>query len=98
MAEKKGQDMAWQADTKMGFVLPDGYLGAIPTSDSQFSNGLYPRDVPPPTNALGAWLSQHGVTAVVVMDPVRSWFEPSLRDLGYVPTSEADGVSVWRPA
>ena len=38
------------------------------------------------------------MTAVVVMDPVRSYFEPSLRELGYAPVQEEDGVSVWRAA
>jgi hypothetical protein len=100
MAEKKAQDMAWQADTNMGFVLPDGFLGAIPDVDtSQFTNGLYPRgDRFSATSELGAWLSEHGVTAVVVMDPVRSYFEPSLRQLGYAPVQDGDGVSVWRAA
>jgi hypothetical protein len=100
MAEKKAQDMAWQAETNMGFVLPDGFLGAIPEVDSsQFANGLYPRDGRiPPASSLGTWLTEHGVTAVVVMDPVRSYFEPSLRKLGYAPVQEGDGVSVWRAA
>ena len=99
VGEKKAQDMAWQAETNMGFVLPDGFLGAIPALENEpFSNGLYPRGARAPTKSIGPWLTQHGVTAVVVMDPARSWIEPSLRELGYAPVQEGDGVSVWRTA
>ena len=95
-AEKKGQDMAWQADTGMAFRLPDGYIGAIPEPDpSSFSRGVFPRGKPN-AGALRRWLDAHGVTAIVVMDPVRSWFEPALRELGYAPVREGDDVSVWR--
>ena len=99
VGQKKAQDMAWQADTNMGFVLPDGYLGVIPSLEkTRFTNGLYPSGAGhAPTNAMGTWLTQSGVTAVVVLDQVRGWIEPSLRALGYTPVQEGDGVSVWRP-
>jgi len=83
----------------MSFVLPDGYIGAVPDSDpSMFKNGLYPRRVPPPIPQLEAWLTDRGVSAIVVMDEVRSWFEPTLREMGYAPVQAGDGVSVWRAA
>jgi hypothetical protein len=96
MAEKKAQDMAWQAETNMAFRLPDGYLGAIPEVDnSEFARGLYPPRKPH-ADVLRGWIAAHGVTAIIVMDSVRPWFEPLLGQLGYVPVQEGNGVSVWR--
>jgi hypothetical protein len=99
IAQKKAQDMASQAETDMWFRLPDGYLGAVPALEhSAFDNGVYAKPQPPPTKLLGIWMQERGVTAIVVMDEVRSWCEASLRELGYAPVYEGDGVSVWRTA
>jgi hypothetical protein len=97
--EKNGEEMAWQAETDFGFRLPNGYVGATPEGipESKTMRGVSLRNGPVPhEGTFRAWLAERDVTAIVMADVARPRFETVLRDVGFVPVYEADGVSVWR--
>jgi hypothetical protein len=96
-----GYEMAAQAESGFFFRMPQAYVGPYPEGVpiSPLRRGLWHgmgslSEPSPETTA--AWLTERGVTAVVVDNVARSEFEPLLRSVGLVPLFEGGGVSVWR--
>jgi hypothetical protein len=50
----------------------------------------------PHPNILSSWLTERGVTAIVMSDAARKRFEEVVSSIGFAPVYEGDGVSVWR--
>jgi hypothetical protein len=95
--------MAMQAASGFWFRMPEGYIGRLP-EDARIGPLARGLDVEgsgafvPHAADLARWLSEQGVTAVVVTDPARATFEPVVADAGFRTVFEGDGVSVWRSA
>jgi hypothetical protein len=101
ITDTNAQEMAWQAVAGFWFRMPGGYVGAIPAANdgSALKRGFSAQQGSVPgTYELSSWLTDNMVSAIVVADRARSKCEQVLRSVGWAPTHEGGGVSVWRSA
>jgi hypothetical protein len=55
------------------------------------------REDGPAPDVVRSWLTDKGVTAIVLGDLGRGAFEPLVRSIGFELVYQGGGVSVWRP-
>jgi hypothetical protein len=99
---EKGSEMLWQVSSDFWFDLAQGYIGPLPPAvdSGPIADGLHLRPVSylPTPSELSGWLTERGITAVVLDDGAVERYGELLRDAGLVPAFTGGGVSVWRTA
>jgi hypothetical protein len=102
ITERPGTELAWMAAGDFRYQVPQGYIGPIPPryEGQPLYRGLAVNQLNPyiPTPEMFAeWLTERGVTSVLLDDDAAWKFEPLLRSVGLVPVYDGDGLTVWRP-
>ena len=102
VTERPASELQWLAASGFWYQIPQAYIGPIlPEYEGQpiyrglAVNQLNPY-IPAPAD-FATWLTDHGVTAVLLDDDARWKFEPLLDAVGLHQVHQGDGVSVWRP-
>jgi len=99
---QRGDEMVWQERSDYWFRLAEGYLGPLPLEmrTGPLSHGLNVRKTglePVGPTELVSWMSQRGVSAIVVDDHALDAYRSLLTRSGMQPAYQGGGVSVWRP-
>ena len=102
ITERPGTELAWMAASGFRYQVPQGYVGPVPASyvGQPIYRGLAVVQLNPyvPTpKDFAAWLTERGVTAVLLDDDAAWKFAYLLHTVGLRQVHQGDGVSVWRP-
>jgi hypothetical protein len=98
--DSKGETLLWQAAAGFWFRVPAAYVGPSgPRGREPLHNGLwFEGGRPHAPDVVRSWLTDNGVTAIVLGDLGRGAFEPLVRSIGFELVYQGGGVSVWRPS
>ena len=102
ITERPGTELDWLAASDFWYRIPQGYIGPIPPAfqGDPLSRGLavIQRNPYIPTpEEFATWLTDRGVTALLLDDDAAWKFTPLLTSVGLEQVHQGDGVSVWRP-
>lgn len=102
ITERPGTELEWMASSGFWYQVPQGYVGPVPAAyeGQPLYRGLAVVQLNPyvPTpHDLAAWLTDRGVTAVLLDDDAAWKFAYLLQTVGLQQVHQGDGVSVWRP-
>ena len=102
ITERPGTELDWLAASDFWYRIPQGYIGPIPPEfqGDPLSRGLavVQRNPYIPTpDEFATWLTDRGVTALLLDDDAAWKFTPLLDSVGLEQVHQGDGVSVWRP-
>ncbi len=102
ITERPGTELAWMAASNFWYQVPQGYVGPVPVAyeGQPLFRGLAVVQLNPyvPTpHDFATWLSDRGVTAVLLDDDAAWKFAYLLQTVGLREVHQGDGVSVWRP-
>lgn len=93
-----GNSMLWQAETGMYFRMAGAHTGPISLEFQRWpvvTAFLFRTDLPDEGEQLKAFLTAHGVGAIVIDDHEPPWWKPLLSTLG-VPPLHAGGVWLYQ--
>ena len=99
---QRGDELVWQEESDYWFRLAEGYLGPLPQElrTGPLSHGLNTRKSgfePVGPTELVTWMSQRGVSAILVDDRSLGAYRSLLESSGMQPAYQGGGISVWRP-
>jgi hypothetical protein len=102
VTERPASELQWLAASDFWYRIPQAYIGPIPAAyvGQPLYRGLAVNQLNPyiPTpEEFATWLTDRGVTAVLMDDDAVWKFEPLLTSVGLQQVHQGDGVSVWRP-
>jgi hypothetical protein len=102
ITERPGTELEWLASSDFWYQVPQGYVGPVPAAYAgqplyRGLAGVQLNPYVPRPEDLANWLSERGVTAVLLDDDVAWKFSYLLQTVGLRQVHQGDGVSVWRP-
>jgi hypothetical protein len=97
---QRGDELVWQQFSDYRFRLAQGYLGHLPpelrTGPMAAGLSVLKTEAPPIFDEFNRWLSERGVTAVIVDDRAADLYRPYLEEAGWTVAYGGEGVTVWR--